>query len=110
MLPDSQQVSEEDFSEPVNKGVTRPAMYHGVPLIPFMCGAFGVGTIAMYLDDPFAWLLVIPVFLVMRSISAHDPQQWRLIGLWLWFRVVNFDFTAWFWGSSTYSPNVPDRR
>ena len=97
-------ITEAQFCDPINKGSTRPAMYKGVPLIPFLVVTFCASIASMLMDNPFAWLLILAAVPVMQAISAKDPQQWRLMGLWLWFRVVNLNLSFMVWGCTTYSP------
>lgn len=66
--------------DPLFKGCTRPPMIMGVPMVPF---AVMVGLLALL----SAWvnLLVllagIPIYIIMRVVTKHDDQQFRLLFL-----------------------------
>ncbi len=67
------------------RGCTRPAMFMGVPYIPFFMGAGGGLLMAMYFDMWF--LLSIPVVVfIMRQMARRDEMIFRLLGLRLQFR------------------------
>jgi type IV secretion system protein VirB3 len=67
------------------RGCTRPAMFMGVPYIPFFMGAGGGLLMAMYFDMWF--LLSIPVVIfIMRQMARRDEMIFRLLGLRLQFR------------------------
>jgi type IV secretion system protein VirB3 len=67
------------------RGCTRPAMFLGVPYVPFFMGAGGSLLLAMYLD--MRLLALIPVVvLVMRQMARRDEMIFRLLGLRLMFK------------------------
>lgn len=66
------------------RGCTRPAMFMGVPYIPFFVGAGACLLLAMYFNLLFLLLLPVVVF-VMRQIAKQDDMIFRLWGLRLRF-------------------------
>jgi type IV secretion system protein VirB3 len=67
------------------RGCTRPAMFMGVPYIPFFMGAGGGLLCAMYFNMWF--LLSIPVVIfIMRQMARRDEMIFRLLGLRFQFR------------------------
>lgn len=68
------------------RGCTRPAMFMGVPYIPFFIGAGGGLLMAMYFGLQYL-LLIPPVILVMRQMARRDEMIFRLLGLNLKFRM-----------------------
>lgn len=92
-----------DPRDPLFKGCTRPAMMFGVPLVPLMCVALVVILLAVWTSVLVA-LALLPIVVTMRLISKSDDQQFRLLGLKLLFRFVNYNHNGRFWKASTYSP------
>jgi type IV secretion system protein VirB3 len=91
-------------TDPLFKGATRPALYMGVPLMPFLLNAGIFVLLSVYFT--FLFLpLAVPVFLVMRQMTKSDDQKFRLLGLKARFRLRPF-FTGSldFWKSNAYSP------
>jgi type IV secretion system protein VirB3 len=85
------------------RGCTRPAMFMGVPYIPFFIGAGSGLMLAMYFS--FWWLLSIPVvIMIMREMARRDEMIFRLLGLRLQFkfRARNLKHHAGMW---VFSPN-----
>ncbi len=77
---------------PTFNGLNRQAMIWGVPLIPFMACVFVLMMLFMMTmtflggKSLFILLLVIPIFLALRSISANDDQAFKIYGLEIkWF-------------------------
>ena len=67
-------------TEVMYKGLTRPAMFFGVPIIPlfFVCAFFGL--MSIYVDlKMFAF--TVPSVLIMRAISKKDESIFRLLFL-----------------------------
>ena len=62
------------------RGCTRPAMFLGVPYIPFFIGAGGCMMLAMYTSLFFLLLLPVVIF-VMRQMAQRDEMIFRLLGL-----------------------------
>ena len=85
------------------RGCTRPAMFLGVPYVPFFLGAGGCLLMAMYFNLLF--LLLIPgVIFVMRQMARRDEMIFRLLGLrWQFkFRVRNVKHHSGMW---VFTPN-----
>jgi len=69
------------------RGCTRPAMFMGVPYVPFFIGAGGTLLFAMYSGN-LLFLLALPVVIfVMRQMARRDEMIFRLLGLRLQFRL-----------------------
>lgn len=68
------------------RGCTRPAMFMGVPYVPFFIGAGGSLLLAMYIGLQFLLLIPIVIF-VMRHMARRDEMIFRLLGLSLQFRM-----------------------
>lgn len=68
------------------RGCTRPAMFMGVPYIPFFMGAGACILLAMYSGNLLLLLLLPPVILVMRQMARRDEMIFRLLGLRLQFK------------------------
>lgn len=69
------------------RGCTRPAMFMGVPYVPFFVGAGGTLLFAMYSGN-LLWLLALPVVIfVMRQMAKRDEMIFRLLGLRMQFRM-----------------------
>jgi type IV secretion system protein VirB3 len=68
------------------RGCTRPAMFMGVPVVPFFIGAGGSLLLAVYFG--LQYLLLIPVVIfVMRQMARRDEMIFRLLGLNLQFKL-----------------------
>lgn len=68
------------------RGCTRPAMFLGVPYIPFFIGAGGGLLLGMYFN--LWYLLTIPVIIfVMQQVAKRDEMIFRLLGLRWLFRM-----------------------
>lgn len=85
------------------RGCTRPAMFLGVPYVPFFVVAGGCLLFAMYLNLLFLLLLPMVMF-VMRQMARRDEMIFRLIGLrWQFkFRARNKQHHSGMW---VFSPN-----
>ena len=70
--------------EPLCKGMTRPAMIFGIPLMPFM-GTMLIGFVfSVWVDLRFLFVL-IPAFIIMKIMTLKDDFIFRLIFLKLKF-------------------------
>lgn len=104
----------DQLRDPVFKGCTRPAMLWGVPLVPFLMvgGSILIPAIWALLASPPAGvgivLLLIPVFVTMRSVTRHDDQ--RLAQCVLCVRMVFGQRNRRFWGAHAYVPVRIKRR
>jgi type IV secretion system protein VirB3 len=67
------------------RGCTRPAMFLGVPYIPFFMGAGTCLLMAMYFNLFFLLLIPLVIF-VMRQMARRDEMIFRLLGLRFQFR------------------------
>jgi len=68
------------------RGCTRPAMFMGVPYMPFFVGAGGSLLLAVYFGLQYL-LLIPPVILVMRQMARRDEMIFRLLGLNFQFKL-----------------------
>jgi type IV secretion system protein VirB3 len=93
-----------EFRDAIFKGCTRPALVFGVPVIPLFVVGMAVAILSQ-LTNMFVLLLLVPIVLVMAAITRSDDQQYRLLWLRFYCRVVNLNSNAAFWQSSTYAPN-----
>lgn len=85
------------------RGCTRPAMFMGVPYLPFFMAAGTCLLLAMYFNLFF--LLPLPlVVMVMRQMARQDEMIFRLLGLRLQFlsRARNLAHHAGMW---SFAPN-----
>ncbi|HEX7815537.1 VirB3 family type IV secretion system protein [Dyella sp.] len=71
--------------DPIFRGCTRPAMFMGVPYVPFFMGAGACLLLAMYTNLLYLVLLPLVVF-AMRQMARRDEMIFRLLGLRLQFR------------------------
>jgi type IV secretion system protein VirB3 len=68
------------------RGCTRPAMFMGVPYVPFFIGAGGSLLLAVYFG--LQYLIFIPIVIfVMRHMARRDEMIFRLLGLNFQFKV-----------------------
>ncbi|MEN1972120.1 VirB3 family type IV secretion system protein [Luteimonas sp. MJ204] len=62
------------------RGCTRPAMFLGVPYVPFFVGAGTCLLLAVYVN--LLLLVAMPlVILAMRQMARRDEMVFRLLGL-----------------------------
>ena len=95
--------AEIDPRDPLFKGCTRPAMWFGVPVVPLVIVSLIIILLAVWFSF-FIAAALLPVILTMRWIAKTDDQQFRLLGLKMLFRLINYNHNADFWKSSAYSP------
>ncbi|MEX3916425.1 type IV secretion system protein VirB3 [Paraburkholderia sp. BR10872] len=104
----------DQFRDPVFKGCTRPAMLWGVPLVPILMagGSILIPAIWALLASPPVGvgivLLLVPVFVTMRSVTRHDDQ--RLAQCVLCVRMRFRQRNRRFWGAHAYVPVRIKRR
>ena len=67
------------------RGCTRPAMFMGVPYVPFFLGTGVCLLMAMYINLLFLLLAPLVVF-AMRQMARRDEMIFRLLGLHWQFR------------------------
>ena len=85
------------------RGCTRPAMFMGVPYVPFTIGAGACLLLTFYIN--MFWLALLPVVIfVMRQMARRDEMIFRLLGLrWQFrFKVRNLKQHSGMW---VFSPN-----
>lgn len=97
------------------KGATRPAMFFGIPLVPFVLASGLVGIVAMwamYLASGYVALLILaaylPLVIWMRMITKKDDQRLRLMLLRARLRSRHAAKPR--WGAIAYSPLRLKRR
>lgn len=86
------------------RGCTRPAMFMGVPYIPFFVGAGGVFLFSVYTNFFYLFLLPVVIF-VMRQMAKRDEMIFKLLGLRLQFRLKTRNIAE-REGMWVYSPNA----
>lgn len=86
------------------RGCTRPAMFLGVPMVPFFMGAGGTFLFSMYFGLKFLFLMPVVIF-VMRQMARRDELIFRLLGLRLAmkFKVRNVEQHEKMW---VFTPNA----
>ena len=90
--------------DPLFKGCTRPAMFLGVPVVPLFVSV-GIVVILSIWIKLLLLVVVLPIVLIMRLIVKKDDQQFRLLWLKFWCRVVpHINKNRYFWRASCYSP------
>lgn len=99
----SESLENDDLQDPLFKGCTRPAMLFGVPLVP-LAVVTGVTVLVSIWTTIFFSVLLILLLLIMRQVAKSDDQQFRLLGLKLRFRILNYNHNKKFWQASVYSP------
>lgn len=67
------------------RGCTRPAMFMGVPYLPFFAVAGSCLLLALYFNM-FFLLLAPPLIFVMRQMARRDELIFRLLALHVQFR------------------------
>ena len=87
------------------RGCTRPAMFMGVPYIPFFIGAGSCMLLALYFNM-FYLLLAPPVIFTMRQMARRDEMIFRLLGLRWQFKLRarnrKLHSGMWVFSSNTY--------
>lgn len=68
------------------RGCTRPAMFLGVPYIPFAVGA-GTCLLLTFYVNMFCLVMLPMVILTMRQMARRDELIFRLLGLRWSFRL-----------------------
>ncbi|MBS7458577.1 type IV secretion system protein VirB3 [Coralloluteibacterium stylophorae] len=67
------------------RGCTRPAMFLGVPYVPFAIAAGACLLLTFYIDMFFLALLPV-VLMLMRQMARRDEMIFRMLGLRWQFR------------------------
>jgi len=98
------------FRDPIFKGCTRPAMFAGVPMLPFLLvtGSFLILTVWMfYLVSGYLSLFLvivyIPVCVTMRQVTKKDDQRLHQLFKRMQMRWGQRAGRA-SWGATSYAP------
>lgn len=93
------------------RGCTRPAMFMGVPYVPFAIAAGACLLMTFYFDMFFLLLLPVVIF-VMRQMARRDEMIFRLLGLRWQFRLrvrnLQRHGGMWVFSPNLYRDHLPD--
>jgi|GEM_PF-4047790 len=89
-----------DFVNPVFKGLTRPSMLFGIPMIPFILVFGSFFMVAIITQFLLLLLFLIPIFFVMRFLTKRDEHIFHL--LFLKLRMGGAAGTNKFFGFKTF--------
>ncbi|RRU01984.1 VirB3 family type IV secretion system protein [Stenotrophomonas sp. 278] len=70
----------------VFRGCTRPAMFMGVPYVPFFFVVGGLFLLSVYTNFWYLGSIPVAVF-IMRNMAKRDEMIFRLLGLRLQFKL-----------------------
>ncbi len=91
------------------RGCTRPAMFMGVPYVPFAIGSGACLLMTFYFNMFFLALLPVVIF-VMRQMARRDEMIFRLLGLRWQFRGkarnVRLHGGAWAFSQNSYRKDL----
>lgn len=94
------------------RGCTRPAMFMGVPYMPFFIGTGACLLLSMYINLFYLALAPVVVF-VMRQMARRDEMIFRLLGLRLHFRTRvlhrGLQAGAWAFSANSHRRDLPAR-
>lgn len=94
------------------RGCTRPAMFMGVPYVPFAVGAGACLLLTFYINM-FCLLLLPVVVFAMRQVTRRDEMIFRLLGLHWGFRIrvrnLPLHSGAWVFSPNLYRGRDPGR-
>ena len=97
------------YRDPVFRGCTRPPMFLGVPMIPFiLLTGFAVlaGMLLLFLNALLTILVIalyLPIFVWMRMATRQDDQRLHQLMLRLRMR-ARMSGARSHWGALTYTP------
>ena len=98
------------FRDPIFRGCTRPAMFGGVPMVPFLLvtGTFMLVTVwTFYLASAYVALFIImayvPILIAMREVTKRDDQRLRQLLLRARMRLRQHSGRT-VWGACSYAP------
>lgn len=98
------------FRDPIFRGCTRPAMFAGVPMIPFLLitGAFLLLSVwTFYLISGYVSLFLcmvyLPLLAAMKDVTKKDDQRLRQLMMRLKIRYRQRGARQ-MWGAISYSP------
>ncbi|MDQ1829846.1 type IV secretion system protein VirB3 [Massilia scottii] len=104
------------FRDPIFRGCTRPAMFAGVPMLPFLLitGVFLMLTVwTFYLVSGYVSLFLVmayfPIFVTMRAVTKKDDQRLRQMLMRARMRVRQ-QAGRQIWGAISFSPIRYKRR
>ena len=66
---------------PLFKGLTRPPMIFGVPIVPLFTAMGAIFLLSFYTQNIFMVILSVPVYLVMKQMAKKDDFIFRLLFL-----------------------------
>lgn len=94
------------------RGCTRPAMFMGVPYVPFAIGAGACLLMTFYFNMFFLALLPVVIF-IMRQMARRDEMIFRLLGLRWQFRTrvrnVGHHDGMWVCSPNRYRPALDEK-
>ncbi|MFL0349691.1 type IV secretion system protein VirB3 [Stenotrophomonas lactitubi] len=95
------------------RGCTRPAMFLGVPYLPFAIAAGSCLLMGFYFD--MYYLLLLPVvIMVMRQMARQDEMIFRMLGLRWTFRArvrnIKHHNGMWVFTPNSYRPSLQDTK
>lgn len=88
---------------PLFKGLTRPPMIFGVPIVPLFVAMGAIFLLSFYTQNIFMTILSIPVYFVMKQMAKKDDFIFRL--LFLKMKFFTNPFSKKFHNVKTYSAN-----
>jgi type IV secretion system protein VirB3 len=98
------------FRDPIFKGCTRPAMFAGVPMLPFLLvtGTFLILTVwTFYLVSGYLSLFLVTVYIplcvTMRQVTKKDDQRLHQLLKRTQMRFRQISGRA-LWGAASYAP------
>ncbi|HYQ22402.1 VirB3 family type IV secretion system protein [Stenotrophomonas sp.] len=95
------------------RGCTRPAMFLGVPYMPFAIAAGGCLLMTFYFNMWFLLLLPV-VIMIMRQMARQDEMIFRLLGLRMGFRTkvknIKHHNGMWVFTPNSYRPDLQDTK
>ena len=104
------------FRDPIFKGCTRPAMFAGVPMLPFLLvtGTFLILTVwTFYLVSGYMSLFLVivyvPVCVTMRQVTKKDDQRLHQLLMRTQMRLRQRSGRV-LWGAASYAPLRYKRR
>lgn len=87
-------------TQPLFKGMTRPAMIFGVPMLPLIIVLGIVASVSVWIH-PLYMLVSIPLVLIMRFIAKYDDFMYHI--LFLGFKSKTPTKNKEYYGAKTYS-------
>lgn len=75
---------------PLFKGLTRPPMIFGVPIVPLFVAMGAIFLISFYTQNIFMTILSVPVYFVMKQMAKKDDFIFHLLFLKMKFLQIHF--------------------